>query len=164
MSRPRLTPGKGPPVPNVQEAGWAPEPVWTQGLEEKSIRLCRGSNLDRPVVQPVSRHYTDWATRFTYINIKKRVKQSRYTPWRRLGGGGGVARTHSLHKYYQHKIITSFAFSPHPNRVWSTHCIIQPVLNRKVRSGFLKQSVLQNAVGMLFVLVMELVRIWGSTG
>jgi hypothetical protein len=26
---------------------------------------CRGSNLDRPVVQPVARHYTDWATRFT---------------------------------------------------------------------------------------------------
>jgi hypothetical protein len=25
----------GPPVPIVQEAGWAPEPVWTQRLEEK---------------------------------------------------------------------------------------------------------------------------------
>jgi hypothetical protein len=24
--------GKGPPVPTVQEAGWAPEPVWTQRL------------------------------------------------------------------------------------------------------------------------------------
>jgi hypothetical protein len=58
-----LPPGKGPPVPTVQEAGWAPEPVWTQRLEEKSFRLCRGSNLDRPVVQPVARHYTDWATR-----------------------------------------------------------------------------------------------------
>jgi hypothetical protein len=31
-------------------------------LEEKSSRLCRGSNLDRRVVQPVARHYTDWAT------------------------------------------------------------------------------------------------------
>jgi len=48
-----LPPGKGPPVPIVQEAGWAPEPVWTQRLEEKSFRLCRGSNLDLPVV-----HYT----------------------------------------------------------------------------------------------------------
>jgi hypothetical protein len=28
--------GKGPSVPIVQEAGWAPEPVWTQRLEEKS--------------------------------------------------------------------------------------------------------------------------------
>jgi hypothetical protein len=25
--------GKGPPVPTVQEAGWAPEPVWIQKLE-----------------------------------------------------------------------------------------------------------------------------------
>jgi hypothetical protein len=31
-----LPPGKGPPVPIVQEARWAPEPVWTQRLEEKS--------------------------------------------------------------------------------------------------------------------------------
>jgi hypothetical protein len=30
-------PGKGPPVPIVQEAGWAPEPVWTQRLEENPI-------------------------------------------------------------------------------------------------------------------------------
>jgi hypothetical protein len=32
-----LPPGKGPPVPIVQEAGWAPEPVWTQMLQEKSF-------------------------------------------------------------------------------------------------------------------------------
>jgi hypothetical protein len=32
-----LPPGKGPPVPIVQEAGWASEPVWTQRLEEKSF-------------------------------------------------------------------------------------------------------------------------------
>jgi hypothetical protein len=51
--------GKEPPVPIVQEAGWAPEPVWTQRLQEKSFRLFRGSNLDRPVVRPVARHYTD---------------------------------------------------------------------------------------------------------
>jgi hypothetical protein len=31
-----LPPGKGPPVPIVQETGWAPKPVWTQRLEEKS--------------------------------------------------------------------------------------------------------------------------------
>jgi hypothetical protein len=54
-----LAPGKGHPVSIVQEAGWAPEPVWTQRLEEKSFRLCRGSNLDRLVVQLVARHYTE---------------------------------------------------------------------------------------------------------
>jgi hypothetical protein len=51
-----LPPGKGPPVLIVQEAGWAPEPVWTQGLEEKSS----ASVGDRaPIVQPAVRHYTD---------------------------------------------------------------------------------------------------------
>jgi hypothetical protein len=39
-SRPGLAlfPRKGPPVPIVQEAGWAPESVWTQRLEEKSSK------------------------------------------------------------------------------------------------------------------------------
>jgi hypothetical protein len=44
--------GKGPPVPIVQEAGWAPEPVWTQRIEEKSL----ASAGDR---MSVARHYTD---------------------------------------------------------------------------------------------------------
>jgi hypothetical protein len=43
-----------PPVPIEQEAGWAPEPVWTQRLEEKSS----ASAGDRtPVVQSEVRHY-----------------------------------------------------------------------------------------------------------
>jgi hypothetical protein len=50
-----------PPVPIVQEAGWAPEPVWTQEDRGKILCPCRGSNPDRPVVQPVVRHYTAWA-------------------------------------------------------------------------------------------------------
>jgi hypothetical protein len=54
-----LPPGKEPPVPTVQEAGWAPEPVGTQRLEENSS----ASVGDRtPAVQSVVRHYTDWAT------------------------------------------------------------------------------------------------------
>jgi hypothetical protein len=32
-----LPPGKRPPVHIVQGAGWAPEPVWKQTLEEKSL-------------------------------------------------------------------------------------------------------------------------------
>jgi hypothetical protein len=31
--------GKDPPVPTGQEAGWAPEPVWTQRLEENLLPL-----------------------------------------------------------------------------------------------------------------------------
>jgi hypothetical protein len=41
-----LTPGNGPPVPIVQEAGWAPGPVWTQRLEENRFPL--------PVIEPQS--------------------------------------------------------------------------------------------------------------
>jgi hypothetical protein len=50
-----LPPVKGPPVPIVQEAGWAPEPVWTHRLEEKSFAPAGDQT---PVVQPVVRHYT----------------------------------------------------------------------------------------------------------
>jgi hypothetical protein len=32
-----LRPGKEPQVPIEQESGWAPEPVWTQRLEENSF-------------------------------------------------------------------------------------------------------------------------------
>jgi hypothetical protein len=54
-----LYPGKRPPVHIVQEAGWDPEPVWTQKLEEKSSASVGDRNL---VVQSVVSHYTDWAT------------------------------------------------------------------------------------------------------
>jgi hypothetical protein len=48
--------GKEPPVPAVQEAGWAPQPVGTQRLEEKSST----SVGDRtPAVQSVVSHCTD---------------------------------------------------------------------------------------------------------
>jgi hypothetical protein len=50
-----LLPGKGPPVPILQEAGWAPEPVWTQRLEEK---FSAPAGDRTPIVQPVVRHYT----------------------------------------------------------------------------------------------------------
>jgi hypothetical protein len=48
--------GKGPPIPITQEAGWAPEPVWTQGLEEKSSAPVGDRT---PVVQPVVRRSPD---------------------------------------------------------------------------------------------------------
>jgi hypothetical protein len=61
-----LCPGERTPVPIVQEAGWASEPVWTQRLKKKILCPCRGSNPDRPVVQSAVRHYTAWATLAPY--------------------------------------------------------------------------------------------------
>jgi hypothetical protein len=43
--RPYFAPGKGPPVPVVQEARWAPEPVWTQRLEENPFASARDRTL-----------------------------------------------------------------------------------------------------------------------
>jgi hypothetical protein len=57
-SRRALPSGKGPPVPIEQEAGWAPEPIWTQGLEEKSSAPVGDRTT---IVEPVVRHYTNWA-------------------------------------------------------------------------------------------------------
>jgi hypothetical protein len=51
-----FTPGERTPGTHCT-GGW----VWTQRLEKTSFRPCRGSNPDRPVVQPVVRHYTAWA-------------------------------------------------------------------------------------------------------
>ena len=57
------TPGKDP-IPIVQEAGWAPWPVWT-GAENFAP-----PGFDPRTVQPVASRYTDYATRATaYIII-----------------------------------------------------------------------------------------------
>jgi hypothetical protein len=55
-----LPPGKELSVHIVQEAGWAPEPVWTQRVEEKSS----ASVGDRtPAVRSVVGHCAGWANR-----------------------------------------------------------------------------------------------------
>jgi hypothetical protein len=54
-----LPPEKKNPVPIGQEAGWAPEPVWTQRLEEKSSAPVGDRT---PIFHPVVRHYTACAT------------------------------------------------------------------------------------------------------
>jgi len=51
-------PGKDP-VPTVQEAGWAPGPVWI-GLENLAPPQ---PGFDPRTVQPVASRYTDNATR-----------------------------------------------------------------------------------------------------
>jgi hypothetical protein len=60
--RPLFTPGKDP-VPIVQEAGWAPEPVWT-GAENLAP-----PGFDPRTVHPVASRYTDCATRPTQNSI-----------------------------------------------------------------------------------------------
>jgi hypothetical protein len=59
--RPHFTPRKDP-VPIVQEAGWAPGPVW---MGAENLVPTGTQSLDRP--QPVASRYTNYATRPTYI-------------------------------------------------------------------------------------------------
>jgi len=58
MPRQHLTPGKEP-VPIVQEAGWASEPVWTGAKNLAPL------GFDPRTVQPVGSRYTDYDTRPT---------------------------------------------------------------------------------------------------
>jgi hypothetical protein len=44
-----LPPGEEPPVPILQEAGWVPEPVWTQRLEENPVSEIEPRSPSRPV-------------------------------------------------------------------------------------------------------------------
>jgi hypothetical protein len=53
-----LPPWKGHPVPIVQQAGWDPEPVWTQRLEEKS--LTSAGIEPRPPDRPVRSQTLHW--------------------------------------------------------------------------------------------------------
>jgi len=98
----RFTPGKDP-VPIVQEAGWAPGPVWT-GAENLAP-----TGFDPRTVQPVVSYYTDYATRptdvylYPFFNLSARcgwvvnarprppfpLGKTRYPSYRRLGGPQG---------------------------------------------------------------------------
>ena len=60
MPRPFFTPGKDP-VPMVQEAGWAPGPVWT-------AENLASPGFDPRTVQPVVSRYTDCAIRTTLMH------------------------------------------------------------------------------------------------
>jgi hypothetical protein len=59
MPRPLFTLGKDP-IPIVQEAGWAPGPVWT-GAEN----LTPPPGFEPLTVQPVGSRYNDYASRPT---------------------------------------------------------------------------------------------------
>jgi hypothetical protein len=57
--RPRFSPGERNPGTHCT-GGWVgPRAGLDTEATGKILCLCRGSNLDRPVVQPVARHYTE---------------------------------------------------------------------------------------------------------
>jgi hypothetical protein len=58
--RPLFTPGKDP-VPIVQEAGWAPGPVWTGAEKSRPTRFRSPDRL------ALASRYTDYATRPTHF-------------------------------------------------------------------------------------------------
>jgi hypothetical protein len=62
---PRFTPGQRTPGTHCT-GGWVgPRAGLDTEVTRKILCSCRVSNLDRPVVQSVVGHYTDWATRLT---------------------------------------------------------------------------------------------------
>jgi hypothetical protein len=70
--RPLFTPGERTPGTHCT-GGWVgPGAGLDTEAREKILCPCRGSNPDRPVVQPVVRHYTAWAN--PARNIKFRGK------------------------------------------------------------------------------------------
>jgi hypothetical protein len=118
-----LPPGKEPPVPTVQEAGWAPEPVWTQRLEENFS----ASVEDRtPSVQSAVRHYTDWATRLFityYSTMKKSLCSINYFE---------LCQSFHIFKEYMFKLTQSAGYSIKllgweiPPRVRPVTCSVKP--------------------------------------
>jgi hypothetical protein len=71
--RPRFTLTKRPLIPIGQEAGWDPEPVWTQRLEEKSLPLPRTEprSPGRPVRSQTI--YCVWFQVLTEVSMKLRT-------------------------------------------------------------------------------------------
>ena len=83
--RPHFTPGKDP-VPIVQEAGWAPGPVWTGGKS----RPHRDSVPDRPS-RSQSLYRLSYPTHYITIRIHK-YNNTRYTIYK-------IKQKHTKHKY-----------------------------------------------------------------
>jgi hypothetical protein len=68
MPQPLFTPGKDP-VPIVQEAGWAPGPVWT------GVKNLAPLGFNPRTVQPVASRYTDYTTQTTPFPIRQSFLQ-----------------------------------------------------------------------------------------
>jgi hypothetical protein len=68
-----LSPGKEPPVPIAQKAGWTPESVWTKWRRKK---FYRNSNPDPSFVQPIVGRYTDYTIPAPDVNDRIILKRT----------------------------------------------------------------------------------------
>jgi hypothetical protein len=105
-----LTPGQEPPAPNVYEAGWAPEPVWTLWRREKSCS-CRQSNPGRsarsPSIYQLShpeniRKISHGHHIFTLHSTKAYITSGTYINWH-------YRRSH-LRSSYVRNVLTAFGW------------------------------------------------------
>jgi hypothetical protein len=91
----RFTPRKDP-VPIVQEAGWAPGPVW------KFAKNLAPTRIDPRIVQPVASLYTDWAIPARgCANVPPRNSQNSDFLWNAVTVFGLDMFSVSLKTYYQ---------------------------------------------------------------
>jgi hypothetical protein len=76
-----FTPGERTPSTHCT-GGWVdPRACLDTEDRRKILYPCRGSNPDRPVVQPVVRHYTDWAIPTLCGSITKVFFLRHYSPY-----------------------------------------------------------------------------------
>jgi hypothetical protein len=74
--RQRFSPGERTPGSHCT-GGWVgPRAGLDTEARGKILCPCRGSNPDRPVVQPVVRHYADWANPAPVRHLNARVSKS----------------------------------------------------------------------------------------
>jgi hypothetical protein len=77
--------------------GWVgPRAGLDTEVRGKILCPCRRSNLDRPVVQPVVRHYTDWATPAPHKRIQYDInitKSKTCTSWSTLTSNRDIHAT-----------------------------------------------------------------------
>jgi hypothetical protein len=105
--RPLFTPGEDL-VPIVQEAGWAPGPVWT-GAENLTL-----TGIRSPDRLAVASHYTDWATRPTLVMYAYQILQlSRHIKWKTINDPEFLVLIISI------RLSDTFAFSKW-TKLWAT--------------------------------------------